>query len=330
MAWKNFSRSRQRNDFFFFLFSFRTQLLSWNFSPQLLSIKIDSQTSPPFSSFLFQPSLPALFSKGIYPSTRTLVNYFLDKLIRSAKLSFILQDPFRKKERERGRKKKKISRVDILDISWVAKREGEGRGSLCDLSVSKELMEFREDYAGSKFPHRFLVQISPRALARRGNRPWHGANSCQMRDAMKKGWQLNGGDFIKTRRTCAPAKTPPFLSHEERKKKKRKEKGSTGSRARHRPNFRSKNCVSGPGNGDAVSLQRFHSIVFRFQKFRRGGGVLFLFFFFLDRSNRLIRFPSGCSIKRIIVRWFNIAYWLPIHRRYCYIRVYRNFCEIVF
>lgn len=227
MAWKNFSRSRQRNDFFFFLFSFRTQLLSWNFSPQLLSIKIDSQTSPPFSSFLFQPSLPALFSKGIYPSTRTLVNYFLDKLIRLAKLSFILQDPFRKKERERGRKKKKkISRVDILDISWVAKREGEGRGSLCDLSVPKELMEFREDYAGSKFPHRFLVQISPRALARRGNRPWHGANSCQMRDAslMKKGWQLNGGDFIKTRRTCAPAKTPPFLSHEERKKKKEKKK----------------------------------------------------------------------------------------------------------
>lgn len=287
MAWKNFSRSRQRNDFFFFLFSFRTQLLSWNFSPQLLSIKIDSQTSPPFSSFLFQPSLPALFSKGIYPSTRTLVNYFLDKLIRSAKLSFILQDPFRKKEREREEEKKKISRVDILDISWVAKREGEGRGSLCDLSVPKELMEFREDYAGSKFPHRFLVQISPRALARRGNRPWHGANSCQMRDAssMKKGWQLNGGDFIKTRRTCAPAKTPPFLSHEERKKKKRKEKGSTGSRARHRPNFRSKNCVSGPGNGDAVSLQRFHSIVFRFQKFRRGEGFLFLFFFSIKPIN---------------------------------------------
>lgn len=87
-------------------------------------------------------------------------------------------------------------------------------------------MEFREDYAGSKFPHRFLVQISPRALARRGNRPWHGANSCQMRDAssMKKGWQLNGSDFIKTRHTCAPAKTPPFLSHEERKKKKEKKK----------------------------------------------------------------------------------------------------------
>lgn len=126
MAWKNFSRSRQRNDFFFFLFSFRTQLLSWNFSPQLLSIKIDSQTSPPFSSFLFQPSLPALFSKGIYPSTRTLVNYFLDKLIRSAKLSFILQDPFRKKEREREEEKKK----ENLACRYIGYKLGrkEGRG----------------------------------------------------------------------------------------------------------------------------------------------------------------------------------------------------------
>lgn len=49
---------------------------------------------------------------------------------------------------------------------------------------------------------------------------------------MKKGWQLNGGDFIKTRRTCAPAKTPPFLSHEEREKKKKEKKKDRPVRAR--------------------------------------------------------------------------------------------------
>lgn len=180
-------------------------------------------------------------------------------------------------------------------------------------------MEFREDYAGSKFPHRFLVQISPRALARRGNRPWHGANSCQMRDAssMKKGWQLNGSDFIKTRHTCAPAKTPPFLSHEERKKKKEKKKDrrvratpTQFSFEKLRIRSRQWRCRVPP----TIPLDCFPFS--KIQERRRG---FVPFFFFLDRSNRLIRFPSGCSIKRIIVRWFNIAYWLLIHRRYCYI-----------